>query len=46
VACNKFPHVKVAHNTKKVGQAWSRSPATATQVQVLGSQQRLHRVNC
>jgi len=23
VARNKFPHVKVAHNTKKVGQAWS-----------------------
>ena len=23
VARNKFPHVKVARNTKKVGQAWS-----------------------
>jgi len=22
VACNKFSHVKVAPNTKKVGQAW------------------------
>jgi len=22
VTCNKFPHVKVARNTKKVGQAW------------------------
>jgi len=23
VAHNKFPHVKVARKTKKVGQAWS-----------------------
>jgi len=24
VARNKFPHLKVARNTKKVGQAWFR----------------------
>ena len=29
VARNKFPHVKVAHNTEKVGQAWPRSPKSS-----------------
>jgi len=30
VTRNKFPHVKVASNTEKVGQAWSKSRSWGT----------------